>query len=161
MRVIFLDIDGVLNSQRYFESGAIDPSGLSWGKSQIDPEAVSRLNTLVAETGAKIVISSSWRHMWSLGEMKKMLGERGFEHVDDIIDITPTLDGVRGDEILDWLENQEEGSRIGGESVGDFVIIDDDSDFPHPGQSEKLVQTNHEVGLTDLDVRRAISVLGY
>jgi hypothetical protein len=62
MRIIFLDIDGVLNHPGTYCEGA------PWRREAgellpvpVAPECMARLNRLVAETGARIVISSSWR----------------------------------------------------------------------------------------------------
>ena len=62
MKVIFLDIDGVLNSETfskdnhkvYLATGEIKPD--------VDEKAVQRLVTIIKETNAKIVLSSSWRN---------------------------------------------------------------------------------------------------
>ena len=51
-KIIFLDIDGVLNSESYFKNKI---AGV------IDPECVRRLNRIIKETDADIVISSSWK----------------------------------------------------------------------------------------------------
>ncbi len=51
MRVIFLDIDGVLNNSKH----------MALHRGQIDPQNIACLNHLVEATGAKIVLSSSWR----------------------------------------------------------------------------------------------------
>ena len=59
MKVIFLDIDGVLNSEEYYESfpdGEFIPP--------IDPVCVERLKRIVDRTGAKLILSSSWRGGW-------------------------------------------------------------------------------------------------
>lgn len=106
-KIIFLDIDGVLNTI------------LTWGKrplnESIDPERVQRIKNLCDETGAKIVISSTWRKLFSLEELKKMLDPL------PVIDTTPSLNtGWRCDEIRFWLHTQPEIPLK-------FVIIDDDS----------------------------------
>lgn len=160
MKVIFLDFDGVLNSQQYMESDAYGTGkGLAFGDSQLDPQCVDRLNRLIEATGAKVVISSSWRHIWSRGEITRMLKQRGFRHPESIIDVTPSLLSQRGNELAQWLGQADEGRRIGGEKVDGYVILDDSTDF-NPDQMEHFVQTNPDIGLTDADVKRAISILG-
>ena len=160
MRVIFLDFDGVLNSRQFMESGQFGTGeGLDFGHSQIDPAAVERLNKIVEATGAKIVISSSWRHIWSLGEIVKMLKKRGFRFTDSIIGVTPSLLSNRGSEVAEWLGRQEEHARIGGDSVQSYAILDDSTDF-EPEQHEHMVHTDAHFGLTDDDIGRAISILG-
>ncbi len=125
MKVIFLDVDGVLNCQKDYDvvcDGAkVDRLSLS---------KVSILNDLIAETEAKVVLSSTWR---------KFEGARRFlsEHVD-FIDCTPILDKKRGDDIQHWLDAHPE--------VTDWVIVDDDGDML-PSQMSRFVQTTFETGL--------------
>lgn len=52
MRVLFLDIDGVLNHRAVFVPGDVAP---------ICPVALARLKALIERTGATIVVSSTWR----------------------------------------------------------------------------------------------------
>ena len=57
--IIFLDFDGVLNTERYLARLAIDgkPDKDAWGP-WFDPRAVTNLRTIIDATGAAIVISS-------------------------------------------------------------------------------------------------------
>ena len=64
MKVIFLDIDGVLNN-----------SGNSFRR--LDPENVARLNALCRQSGARVVVSSSWR-LWGMKLVRERLREEGF-----------------------------------------------------------------------------------
>ena len=57
MKIIFLDIDGVLNTYNSMD--------------RFCPKAVSCLNEFVQESGAKVVISSSWRLSWKIEEMRE------------------------------------------------------------------------------------------
>ena len=59
MKVIFLDVDGVLNSQQLFEKSE-DAQLIS-----VDEENIKNLKKIVDATGAKIVLSSSWRYGWA------------------------------------------------------------------------------------------------
>jgi hypothetical protein len=149
MRVIFLDIDGVLNGNQYLD---ISGSGLlDFGSHRLNPDNIARLNTLVSKTGADIVISSSWRIRCSLFDILAWFKERGF--TSHIFSATPriyTPNRVRGDEIKAWLQTRDE-------KVESFVILDDADDMaelvPH------LVQTDNEVGLTDANVEAATKIL--
>lgn len=122
MKVIMLDIDGVLNvcSQEFDKYGQIFHSHL-----------VENLKTIIDVTGAKIVISSSWRYS-GLKVMQQMWKDR--ELPGEVIDITPNeIDVVktglcefydmvcRGDEIQLWLNNHPE--------ITNYCIIDDDDDM--------------------------------
>lgn len=87
MYVIFLDIDGVLNH------GGTRPTTLATEGEPpplpIAPECMARLNRLVAETGAKIVISASWRLRASWQDLGQVLVRQGL--VADVIGGTPDL----------------------------------------------------------------------
>lgn len=77
MKIIFLDIDGVLNvyPQGHDEYGAI-----------FHPHLVENLKLILDQTGAKIVVSSTWRRS-GLSIMKEMWEKRGLP--GEVIDITP------------------------------------------------------------------------
>ena len=74
IKVVFLDFDGVLNSKEFFKSPRHEESEAG----ALDPEAIARLNRLLAATGAVVVISSSWRHGYTVGALASMLESRGF-----------------------------------------------------------------------------------
>ena len=75
-KIIFLDIDGVLNTERQHdrcvEAGLayVDNFGYAF-----DPVSVANLKRIVDETGADIVISSSWK-FWGLSTMQKLWASR-------------------------------------------------------------------------------------
>lgn len=163
MRVIFLDIDGVLNNiarchwlHENFQRG----SGFgSWGELADgnitvetvgwDPVNVEALRFLLDETGAGIVITSTWRIMCDLDAIRSFFIP--FNLTPNVIGETPRIretGSIRGDEVAAWLEDRPEVER--------FVCLDDDGDF-HPNQN--LVQTTIDVGLTIEDARRAIEIL--
>ncbi len=68
MKIIFLDIDGVLNHMYWLKK----MKGVEGDKKFFDPDCVRRLNTITDKTGAKIVLSSSWR----IGKTKEQLKEQ-------------------------------------------------------------------------------------
>ena len=141
MRVVFLDIDGVLNSEAFNrklgdQHRQLDPAHecMCYRHDQmIDRDAVARLNRLVAKTGSKIVISSSWRKLLDPPELHRVLVARGL--IAEIIGETPDghndsdmlatfghIDRIfRGHEIDLWLRQHPEVDR--------FVILDDGSDM--------------------------------
>lgn len=132
MKIIFLDIDGVLNSTRsclayngFPWPGNVDlDDDVDWHK--FDDVAINLMRVLVEDSGAKVVLSSTWRHHTNL---KQLSNRFGFE----IIDKTGSeSDNPRGDRIKDWLANHLE--------VTHYVIIDDDTDML-PSQMEHFVQT--------------------
>lgn len=116
MKVIFLDVDGVLNS--------MESVLLFRHTNTLDPVRVGMVARLCEETDAKIVVSSSWRGH-TLQNTKDSLAEAGAESlVPLIIGQTPRIPGKRGHEIAAWLL----GNKVDG-----YVILDDDSDML-PGQ---------------------------
>lgn len=156
VKVLFLDIDGVLNSRAWAEKRG--PEGFRI----FDPEAVAQLRRIVQQTGCQIVVSSSWRVGRSFTGMREEFGECGMdpEIVGRIIDKTPewrTAHGggivagfaCRGDEIAAWLKGYRR-------PVEAFVILDDNSDMG--ALTERLIQTEWAVGLTAADADRAIAM---
>jgi hypothetical protein len=169
VKVIFLDIDGVLNSESYVLK--LEEKCCQIGHSretpcdcfklyrQIDRDAVTRLNRLVAVTGAKIVVSSTWRKIFDMPELCRILTEHGL--VAEVIGATPDLFNdpgrepgtnlERGYEIDFWLRDHPEVDR--------FVILDDGSDMAM--HRKCLVQTDCEDGLCDEHVELAARVLAW
>ena len=167
MRVIFLDCDGVLNSHQFFQSAEqrqdAAEGGLSFGEAQLDPAALALLDRIVEQTGATIVISSSWRHIWKWQDIAQMFKKRGMENWDFVIDQTPgSQNDNRGDEVQDWLDTRwgRERQVVDDhyEPITSFVIIDDTDEFSTT-QRQNFVKTNPQVGLTQADAQRAIQIL--
>jgi hypothetical protein len=166
MKLIFLDIDGVFNSENYYrERKDFTP----WDESkEFDPECVRHFNQITGQTGAKIVISSCWRrgNLHYLQTLFNMVGIHG-----DVIGETPKLHSKegfsipRGCEIQKMLRdtfhypvwNWEKEQGIVCE-VESYVIIDDDSDLLLI-QKDNFVQTSHRYGLTILTAQQAIGIL--
>lgn len=152
-KVLFLDFDGVINSTAFHETREkqkpnFEPAKLSmeWWAEGIDPDAVGRLNGLLKRTGAKVVVSSSWRLGTDRAWLQRVLEMRGFE--GDVIGITERYTGNRCFEIRRWLETTR---------VQSFAILDDDWDARIVGH---FVKTDSAVGLTDEDVEKAVEILG-
>ncbi len=141
-KVLFLDIDGVLNSAFVLQEQRRGDA--------IDRGMVERVNRIIQATGCKIVISSTWRLIHPMGELKALLRQHGL--IDVIIDKTPYMiseDNNRGDEIETWLKDHP--------SVQKFCILDDNSDMSDV--INNLVQTTWADGLQDEHVERAIAML--
>lgn len=152
MKIVFLDIDGVLNSRTYMKWWLEQykaPCGMGGKHEQIAHESVKKLCKILDETGAKLVLSSSWRILWSIKTVSDVLIRKGLPKEHRIIAKTPGGGGRRGPQIQEWLDNNPE--------VESFIILDDDSDMDH--LTSRLVQTSFEVGLTDNDVEIAIKLL--
>lgn len=146
MKLVFLDIDGVLNSVAWWKhlhmEGRQDHNAL-------DPGAIHNLNAITRATGASIVVSSTWRLLHSFAWLTGHLKAMGVEA--EVLDYTPesTPRQYRGWEIARWLAER-------GDDVEGFVILDDDSDMVH--LTSWHVQTDPMRGLlaehVDLAVRR-------
>lgn len=147
MNLIFLDIDGVLNCQLFYEEQK--EKGGSYIENQICKERVGWFNELCKGCEAKVVISSTWRMGRTIEELREIFLEVGATF--EIIDKTPVLRGqgyVRGNEIQLWIEKNIEG--LTGLSYFDFhtyAIIDDDSDMLYQ-QRNNLFLTDTYSGLT-------------
>ena len=142
MKVIFLDIDGVLTS--------IKSSKKNKNWDTFDPSAVALLNEVIKSTGAKIVISSSWSKKHSLQELRQIF-KNNKALGNSIIDCTPgSTSGNREEEIETWLRESEH-------TIQCFIVIDDSPDM---GKfSSRLITTSFEKGLTVLERDWAINLL--
>ena len=70
--ILFCDLDGVVNSETFYTkraNGKYDDK--PYPLSEFDPEAVAQVNRVIEETGAKFVVSSSWRFDKDLKNIKK------------------------------------------------------------------------------------------
>jgi len=147
-KILFLDIDGVLNTDRQQwhcqmnNIAPVDKFGYAF-----DSKAVENLATILEETGAEIVISSSWKFL-GLQTLQKMWKDRNLPGT--ILDITPDGDN-KGWEIDEWLLKHE--GQVNG-----YAIIDDENDM-QPEQQGHFVQTNSQFGITLKDAERVITIL--
>ena len=148
--VIFLDFDGVLNTEQYQARLAVDgkPTKDAWGP-LFAPGAVENLRRILEATDAAIVVSSSWRYAHSLDSLRMMWEVRGLPgEIFDTLACGATYIS-RGEEIECWLNKH---------GRPDFVIIDDLDDF-FPAQQPRYVETNPIVGITEADAQKAIEML--
>jgi hypothetical protein len=155
MKVIFLDIDGVLNYTQWYVSDR-NPGNLNGEEGDIDPLCAERINNICQVTDAKIVLSSDWRISWPycIDRLEKGGIKNGL-----VIDKTPEHMWnefaseeykSRGSEIDDWLSKHPECDR--------YVILDDRKDFTEE-QQPNFIHVNSMRGLDDDDVNFAIKIL--
>lgn len=123
MKVLFIDIDGVVNcaTTRQRHRGFIG----------IDPHMAFLVGKIKLDTDCEVVLSSSWRHF-----------DDGKEEVErqvcKLYDVTPEhTSGFRGNEIAMWLDAHPNVSR--------YAILDDDTDFI---PDQKLFKTEWSTGIT-------------
>lgn len=133
MKVLFLDVDGVLNHRR------------SLAYLAISKPALRRLRRILDLTQAQVVMSSTWRKLPQTREAFY------FKTRIKVLDYTPSFNsGFRGKEIEAWLKAHSEVTR--------YAILDDDSDML-PEQKPYFVQTSFETGLLDEHVDRVVEIL--
>ena len=156
-KFVFLDIDGVLNSVNFFKEKSLskrwrefrekyENKHVAIGLASIDPKAVELLNKLTETTGARIVVSSSWRGDYALQTVFSLAGI-----IEPIYGETPRSEHrCRGAEIEAWLEERKEPYK--------YVILDDDSDMLDT-QHSNFIHTDRKVGLTEENVNEAIKIL--
>lgn len=142
MKVLFLDIDGVMNSHDWFRRRESNKHTML---NDIDPAAALRVQRVCDETGAAIVVSSTWRKLHTLPELRRVFMARGI--TASVIDVTPN--GApggheRGYEIQAWLDENEQLGRF---EIDGMAIVDDDSDMVH--LKPWLVRTPFETGIRD------------
>ncbi len=140
-KIIFLDIDGVLN-----RLGIINRTKTKWGAFiGMEPELVERFNLLCIDTGAKVVLSSTWRHDEDWLETMRANGL-----TCEFLGRTPHFPGSeRGEEVDHWICQY---LGVDGQNINGYAILDDDADF-FPMQP--LFKTDYRHGLTP-EIAKAI-----
>ena len=151
MKILFLDIDGVLNDHR---SITCEPENLLLRQCAV-------LERVIQATGCKLVISSAWRYVVKPEQMQEWLRARGVPSAQ-VIGSTPTGEEMgrptveipggggalmyanekRGDEITMWLLDYE---------VEKFAIVDDERKTNMGSLESIVVWTDRDTGLTDAD----------
>ena len=130
--IIFLDVDGVLNTIQWFRETAhlrnytVSKDVFECAK-QIDPNRVAILNRVVQECNLGIVVSSTWgKFVWTYKAMRIGMKKGGMEDFDErCLGRTPrhsyVADCTRGLEIGQWMKENA--------FTGKFVILDDEGDM--------------------------------
>ena len=159
MKIVFLDIDGVLNSMNYFDS---IPRGVLY--QEIDKTKVELLKQIIDQTQAEIVLSSTWRGLKDMGEMNQphpmytYLVETLAKYGLSIMSHTPIVGEKRPLEIYTWLNSR-------ADTIEAFVILDDDwsyKAYKKYGLESHLIKTSfygEKGGLQPEDVEQAIKIL--
>lgn len=162
MKLLFLDVDGVLNCT---ETRVKAPSGCIG----LDDDKCERLGKIVHETGALVVLTSTWKTNWfrhpfitDLPKDGQYLEKKLFEYGILIYDKTTDPSWPqRGEGILDFIKNSEE-------KVESFVILDDDFtlNYAQCGLDKYHIKTfyskknsNTLLGLQDHHVEKAVNIL--
>ena len=167
MKILFLDIDGVINSDEYADEYHKYKLGLQGYHIWVDPKAVERVRRLCEETGAKIILSSSWRRHRldvTLEDLKQYSGMEPL--LPYMIGVTPGyIRRNRGQEIDDTFKEWNHHIKMGridkqyeNEPVERYAIVDDDNDMLDK-QLDHFVQTDWKYGITDEDVDKLKEIL--
>lgn len=137
MKVLFVDVDGVLNNRRTIHE-ATDYVGL-------DKEMCFHLGRIKLHTGCELVMSSSWRfQMESVADVEKAIGYKFYARTP--LFTAKESEFRRGEEIREWLFSHR--TMVGWDgAIERLAILDDDNDF-YPEQQPFFFKTSFEVGLT-------------
>jgi len=151
MKIIFLDIDGVLNTFQFLldhrVEDSVDPLSDEFSIARIDQACIRRINRLIDETGASVVVASTWGCNLSTESLARIFAKCGF--TGKIVDkIQVWKNNQRCQNIQGWLKRHPE--------VRSFVVIDD-ADMGE--LAEKAVKPVASVALTDEEVQKAIAIL--
>lgn len=142
-KIIFLDFDGVITSEPFtrkciFEYRRENLYGLDW----FDPDCIDALKTIIDATGAKIVVSSSWRDL-GMTKLQKVWVEN--EMPGELIGTTPIWVLTKVDAIKQWLKDHP---------CERFIVLDDSLlDIPN------LIKSNPRSGLSKKDADNGIELL--
>ncbi|MCX4317999.1 MAG: HAD domain-containing protein [Lachnospiraceae bacterium] len=160
--VIFLDIDGVLNSTFWNNAHQTEISG----GTLIDNEKVRLLTQLAKKTKAKIILHSGWKFWFSPDlhplrreseNLVKLLRQNGLaidgmtpDHSTEEIRTSRKFSLVKASEILAWLAAHEE--------AGQWIVIDD-LDLHHQEIEKHQIRTDPNIGLTKGNILQAENML--
>jgi hypothetical protein len=128
MKILFLDIDGVVNNKESFARNPID---------EIDEILANKIKAIQLSTGCNVVLSSMWRLSPVL---VSKVEEKICKVFDSTIESTDLNKKERGDEIAAWLTAHPE--------VKKYAIIDDDIDILLE-QLPNFFNTSFDLGITD------------
>ena len=157
-KLLFLDIDGVLNCTEVADKNPVNDERC-YG---LNPALVANLKKVVASTGCKIVVSSSWRYFKDYEpfskncEWRKVLaGMLGYDADSLFIGDTPKVSGTRGKQIVQWLSENCEKLH----SPVKICVVDDEiSDIVGEISKHVVVKTDYMHGLTESDADSIIEI---
>ena len=143
MKVIFLDVDGVLNNDGYFERTKNEKQN----RIELDDENIKCLKEIIDLTGAKVVVTSTWKELRIYSKLISYLKTFGIEVYDKTIHMSYN----RGDEIRKYLSTHE---------IDNFIILDDEIFKDFNELISHLVKTDfYNVGLTEKHKTLALKLM--
>lgn len=154
--LIFLDIDGVMNSQKSRKMKFDSKEGRLKMDDFPAPLMLENLQLITSRTGCEIVLSSTWRLLPpKAAQLKACFEELGLKMIGTTPDLQDCGRGDRVDEILQWLEEA-------GDGVPEAWVAIDDMDLVRMNdrlEDKHFVKTNDAVGLTEEKAAEAIDKL--
>lgn len=152
MKLLFLDVDGVLNSTRFsyeLSNNELEIyKSLSFPLDSFDYRAIELVNYIIDNTDAKLVISSDWRFD---DELEPCLKYHGLKY--EIYGKTPYDKHYRRNiEIETFILNESE-------KIESYCIIDDIDDWFNDEQLKHMVKTSTYEGLTKKLADKVIKIL--
>ena len=148
MKAIFLDIDGVLNSD---EHTAFIKSFITYSDNMIEPfddDCLYNLKYIVDETDTKIIITSIWRlfpdYLYIL--MNKL---EEYDLAKNVISLTTS------NKYKDKL--QEIAVKLKKLGITEYVVLDNDDTL----KLDRHIITNNVTGLTEIDAKQAVKILSF
>lgn len=152
MKLIFLDIDGVLNSRQSSAYYSRLPEELE-NEYTLCPIAISNLRHILEKhPDCHLVISSTWRKSRSLKTLKEIFDYYEISK-EKVISKTPILDTLRGVEIHKWLQE----SKI---KPTHFVILDDDKDMDRYLDTIHFIHVDNRIGFSWKEVDKILKYFG-
>eukprot|EP01084_Bolivina_argentea_P121910 216058_1 len=155
VKIIFLDVDGVLNSLEYTPVQDIEsPDDLY----VIEEDKVKLLKQIVDKTNSKIVISSTWRNnAKQLQKLSNILNKYGMKYLDCIPHLKDN-DKNRVDEIEMFMNEYNKNNDI---QISKWIAIDDMDLMKYNPKliTKHFIHTTQQYGLTSQHVKQAIKLL--
>lgn len=150
VKYIFLDFDGVLNTEQYQAEQCIAGNATSDEYGPVfDPKAVARLGEIIEKTHARIVVTSSWRYIHGEEALREMWKKRGLPGTIFRTLTATSAENHRGKEIKSFLAHKTNTP---------YIILDDLDEFL-PEQKESFININPVSGISQNDVNKAIEIL--
>jgi hypothetical protein len=147
--LIYLDIDGVMVPANSWKR----PETLDDGFPRFNSRAVNALNSIIHNTAASIVLTTSHKSTYTITEWKKIFKKRNvnFNQISRLPEYKNYLN--RKEELLNHFDKHSLNRN--------FVIIDDDKSLNGlpTNLKDRLIQTSSSIGLTDELAKMAIAKL--
>lgn len=181
--IIFLDIDGVLNHEKFFverfqqKAMLVNETKDQWEVNQFCQKSVDYLNNIITECNAEIVVSSTWRNSRTVENLQKLFDKVGIK--GSVIGKTGSFyhkelksNLPRGIDIKEWLYNQgfyhinwnkEKQLEVMEKSnINNYLILDDDSDMLYCQRNHFchiLPSPRNKEGLNEKYMKQSIEIL--